>query len=400
VAGYYFRYVLEELGIRDPEINRIMRTIVISISLGRYCRIFTLSAVADLLLREPNVRLLILSPAAHLEEFRSRIGLHENVVFENLPDYLPPSRLSQRIIRNRLVASGRHKRLFLSLMRLYGLVQEIQEPRRFDEVFRRYKPSLVITASPGFNSLRDIPLIREANRTGIPTLCVLYGWDNLTMNGFMPVRPANLAVWNALMKQEAVEIHHYDAGVVRVVGPPQFDLYQDRDIFLPRDKFFGQLGLDPGKKVILFATATLKWSDNTFILDIIERAIQRGALAKPCQVICRLHPLGKGKDRKVYELFRGSRHVKFDSTSRFIEPLGWTPDLEDVVHIANLVYHSDVVVNIASTMAIEAAYVPSRVTFIEVIATSPPTALKVIRAIVVCVPAATGGARVSWVTTT
>jgi len=334
-----------------------MRTILMSISLGRYCRILTLSGVGDLLLKRPDTRLVILSPAAHLQAFRDRIGLRGDVVFEDLPDYSPAATRLQRALRRLLTATWRHKGIFLPCMRVYESVQAMQEPRLFDGIFRRYEPSVVVTASPGFNSPREIPLIGEARRAGIPTLYVAYGWDSLTVpvKGFMPARPAALAVWNRFMKQEAVECHHYDPGAVKIVGPPHFDIYQDKTIIVPRERFFDRMGLDPEKKVILFATGTLRWSDNAFILDILEKAIQNRDLIYPCQVICRMHPFGKGKDRNVYERFMGSPHVKFDSNFGHIEHLGWTPDRDDVVHIANLVYHSDVVVNIASTIVLEAA---------------------------------------------
>ena len=108
-----------------------MRTILISIPIGRYCRILTLSGVSDLLLQQPDMRLVILSPAAHLEEFRSRIGLNGNVLYDDLPDYTPEQNLLQRLLRKMLLASWRHKSIFLIFMRLYELVQTMQEPRRF-----------------------------------------------------------------------------------------------------------------------------------------------------------------------------------------------------------------------------------------------------------------------------
>ena len=70
-----------------------MRTILISIPIGRYCRILTLSGVSDLLLQQPDTGLLILSPAAHLEEFRSRLKLNGNVLYDDLPDYTPVQNL-------------------------------------------------------------------------------------------------------------------------------------------------------------------------------------------------------------------------------------------------------------------------------------------------------------------
>ena len=331
------------------------RTIALSLSLGRYCRVFTIPGVADMLLGEPNTRLVVLSPAAEDPGFQKNLGLRGDVVFAPLADYVPPDTVLQRVLRKVIAVNERRRAIFLPVMRAYGAAQRWQEPDRMGPLFARYRPDIVVTASPGFNSSREIPLIREAQRAGIPTLCMVYGWDNLTIKGFMPTRPDVLGAWNDLMVREAVVDHHYRREQVRVIGPPQFDLMHDDEALLSRAELFRHFNLDPARKLILFTTGTLKRSTNGFIMEMLARAVDGDALGAPAQIICRRHPLGKRKDEDVYAKYTGHPHVRFDWSSNYVDRVGWTPDRAEMVRLSSIIRHADVVVNISSTISLEAA---------------------------------------------
>ena len=332
-----------------------MRTIALSLSLGRYCRVFTIPGVAEMLLAEPNTRLVVLSPAANDPAFRRHLGLDGDVTFAQLPDYVPSRTLLQRGLRKVLAANQRRRTVFLTAMRAYRAAQRWQEPRPLRAPLAGCRPSVIVTASPGFNSLSDIPVVREAQRARIPTFCMVYGWDNLMIKGFMPTRPDVLGVWNDLMLREAVQDHHYARDRVRVIGPPQFDLLLDDAAILPRDEVVRRLGLDPARRIILFTTGTLKRSTNGYIMDMLVKAIDEGRLSAPAQIVCRRHPLGKGKDEEIYAKYAGHPHVRFDASANHFVPGGWTPDRAEMGWLASLIAHAGVVVNIASTITLEAA---------------------------------------------
>jgi hypothetical protein len=228
--------------------------------------------------------------------------------------------------------------------------------RPYREIFRTYRPSLVVTATTGNVAKSDLPVLWEARASGVKTLCLVHSWDNITgYKGMMHARPNFLGTWNELQKREAVELHFYNPNCVKVVGPPQFDLYREAGIFEPREAFLRKLGLDANKKVITLAEATMASAENTYILDILLDALQRRQFVVPVQLLCRLHPRWHpGVARENYHRYLNNPLVTFDFPNSHTESLGWNPTRPSMIYLANTMRHSDVLVNVASTVTIEA----------------------------------------------
>ena len=239
--------------------------------------------------------------------------------------------------------------------------------RLYRELLLKHRPSLVVVASPGYNGLSILPLIWAAQEEGIPTLCVTNGWDSLCgMKGMMPTRPDHLAVWNNLMKDEAVRLHRYRPEQVSVIGPPQFDIYQE-SIYQDRGSFLKRIGMNPEKSLITIATATAAGGlSNRYIVDLLVEEAKRGRFVRPVQFLCRLHPMDHWTQLSDYDGW-----VKVERPSRFTPKLGWDPDRAEMIYLANTMKHSNVVVNIASTVAIEAAIVDTPVVNVAFHPTDP-----------------------------
>ncbi len=145
----------------------------------------------------------------------------------------------------------------------------------FDSYVARYRPALVMTATPGIQVF-DAEAIILAKKAGIPTLATNFSWDNLT--GFKAVRirkPDFLFVWNDLVRDAAVSIHKFDPARVFVTGSARFDRYFVSKGALPsRESFIRSKGLDPFKKTILFATVGNK---HPFEIDFIRMLLQARA---------------------------------------------------------------------------------------------------------------------------
>ena len=67
--------------------------------------------------------------------------------------------------------------------------------------------------------------IRTARRLGIPSILLVWSWDNLSSKAVLHEHPDHLLVWNELQKQEAGELHGVPADRVEVVGAPGFDRF-------------------------------------------------------------------------------------------------------------------------------------------------------------------------------
>jgi CDP-glycerol glycerophosphotransferase (TagB/SpsB family) len=159
-------------------------------------------------------------------------------------------------------------------------------------------------------------------------------------------------VWNARNACEAVEIDQYRASQVSEIGAPQLDVYfQNQRPELDKR----ELGLDPRKRTLLLATSSFTYeSDQTYLVDMLLEAIRDREIRHPLQIVLRLHP-----DDRVgrYLKYRHAPEIVLDVPDRYLATLGWTMNCADLQRMAALLRHTDVMVNFATTVTLEAAIV-------------------------------------------
>lgn len=238
----------------------------------------------------------------------------------------------------------------------YARVDRLVRDPGMEALFARHRPSLVATASPGL-MFAEIPVLRTARRLGVPTMAVDLSWDNLTNKVLPPRRVDRLLLWNATMRDEAHALHGYDLDRVGVTGPPQFDSYF-RDPRTSRAEFCRRVGLDPDRRIITLATIPpSKYGHHPFVIDRLIEAMESGAIAEPADLLVRLHPRD---EMRHYDPYIGRPHVVVEKAFRRTAARsgdGMEVDFmaEDTRHLADTLSHSDVVLNVASTLAIESS---------------------------------------------
>jgi hypothetical protein len=342
--------------------------------------------VRRLLEADPDVRIVLASPMQRDPEFVREHG-HARVEFVDLPPHRPAgleARLlalmqaaylesgiteSVRIRREEARAKGTirwtgAKRsiarvLAPSLVRKetrYALGDKLVSHAWAEDLFARVKPSLLVVSNPGL-ILSEVPLLRTAVRRGVHTVAIDPSWDNFT-NKLLPVRRVDcLIVWNELMKQQAIDLHGYQPHEIRVVGTPQWDLYFKDSPTSTRDMFFRRIGADPAKKLVALTTTPHElYPHHDHVLRVLIGALQSGAWREPVQILVRLHPRD---DRAYYAAFENTPGVIIEKPFRETVQAGdgMAVDFTSASqqHLADTLRHSDVIVNVASTLAIEAA---------------------------------------------
>lgn len=230
-----------------------------------------------------------------------------------------------------------------------------------EEVLRAAAPALLVTGTPGTEYL-DALLLRAARRLGIPTLCVVLSWDNLTSKGHMAVRPDRLVVWNERMRQEALDLHDYRPEDVDVAGVAHFDVYARPEQHLSRAAVCRRLGLDPGRKILVFGTVSpFLFRYNLEIAELLATAAADGRISPSSQVVVRLHPQsisGIYADdlegyRRLQARFPGV--VALDLPQVIDSGLQWALPDDEMVWLASLLRRADVSLTVGSTLAIDAA---------------------------------------------
>jgi hypothetical protein len=338
-----------------------------------------------------DARLVLLSPLVNDPAFVAEFS-HPRVLFEDLPPHVPgglEARLlaivqagylasgateSVRIRRAEAVAKGtvrwiRTKRalaraLAPSMLRSttrWDVSDRVVSHGAAQALFDRYRPSLYVASSPGL-IFSELPLLRTAAQRRVRSMAVDPSWDNFT-NKLLPVRRVDrLVVWNALMRDQAVELHGYAPDAIRIAGVPQFDGYFNTAP-RSRDAFFKSIGADPRRRLITVTTTPRElYSHHDHILRVLMQAIEGGALPCPSQVLVRLHPRD---EMDAYRAFAGVPHLliekPFRPTVRSGDGLSVDIMSDHQQHLADTMRHSDVIVNVASTIAIEASIVDTPV---------------------------------------
>lgn len=280
-------------------------------------------------------------------------------------------RPAARLVRGVLKAAGRRGQD--AILRLLRTLTRHTAPELYAEEFRRHSPDLVVgtraltmSGPRAHSSARylDRHLLLSAARRGVPTMVLVSSWDNLTTSGFFAVDVARITVWNEIMKEQAVSIHGLRPEQVTVTGAPQHDIFARDRGFKERDSFLLEMGLDPHRPVVVYATGT----EGTVpgepqVVACLSDALT-AVLGDGVQLLVRVHQLDK---LNRYSHLQGRGGVVLDQAGH--PPMGSYHDRDfdraAFEHLADTLRYADVVVNAASSISIDAAAVGTPVVCLD-----------------------------------
>ena len=218
-----------------------------------------------------------------------------------------------------------------------------------EELLDQYQPDLVFTPSL-IDFEIDAMVGVVAKRRGIRVVGMVRSWDNLSIHGLLPFVPDRFLLQNKWLVESAETLQSLNMDKIphAVVGLPHYDLYKDPTQYIkPREEFFRGMGLDPNKKMILFGGFDFHFSEDS-ILKWMDEAITDGRISGPVQILFRPHPRTPFKMEEYHVEER--KNVVLNAA--FLDKKKAFSDTETFI---NLVYHCDVIVIAASTMAIDGA---------------------------------------------
>ncbi len=357
------------------------RTIFLAVPTGESVR-NVLRTETFAVLRDSGARIVLLSQGADDGDFREEFG-GRNVEFRALQPFEPyrierllsvvrfalAFRLTstaqvfaqhwanfRRIVPianvlNRLLGRSRARRLvdWLSIRAIPG--------DAYGALIEEYQPDLIVV-SRALNFSADYPLLRSAVRRKVPVAALVSSWDNFTSKGFIGLGLSAVVVWNDIMRDEAFHIFGIPAERILVSGIPRFDDYFRRE---PRSRieFCRELGIDPSKKLVTYTTSQSRLfepyeSENPelTIIRFLADAVERGELGPNVQLLVRLHP--SFEPEALGSLAEDARLV-LHAPGRLSAFRDRDLSTRENQLLAETMFHSDVVVNIASTITIDAA---------------------------------------------
>jgi CDP-glycerol glycerophosphotransferase (TagB/SpsB family) len=193
----------------------------------------------------------------------------------------------------------------------------------------------------------------------VRTAAVVSAWDNPTNKGYRGADPDHVVAWSERMADQLVLHHDLPRERIVIGGVPHFDHYLRDDGLPSRAQLFSQLGLDPDRRLVLFAARSpASYLHNPRVAEALAQAVSEGRLGQPAQLVVRLHPVSF---RPGYELrleeYRAlaDRHpdVHLDVPRVLSQRLRTDMPASESIRLGALIKHCDVLVNVFSTTALE-----------------------------------------------
>ena len=231
-------------------------------------------------------------------------------------------------------------------------------PNIYPDLFEKYQPNMVIASTPGWRL--DRYLLREAAARGIPTTTAIVGWDNSSSYNLSGADMDWATCWSQLQKEELVLGSDWPEESVFIGGIPSYDGYFTKSWQMSREDYFKLHNLDPKRKLISYASSFITFSPNFQNIEMLARVVTEGNLAFPSQLLIRLHPSHFTDVPHFVEEADQARTLAAEHPHiHVVEPVALGGELgyysgEDMPEKASMVAHSDVMVTVYSTMAVEA----------------------------------------------
>ncbi|MFK8059421.1 MAG: hypothetical protein AB8B78_04945 [Polaribacter sp.] len=204
------------------------------------------------------------------------------------------------------------------------------------------------------------PVIAAAKKLNIKTATVIFSWDNIP-KGRLISRYDYYYVWSELMKSQLLKLHtEVSSSQIFITGTPQFEFYFDKNNYLEKKDFFSRYGLDENKKTICFSgNDLLSPHEADYLRDICEEVQKIDEENRP-QIIFRKCPVDKSnRFEKVLEDYKNlvfsikpDWKTEIENDDTFISIY---PTFNDNTLLVNTIKHSDIIINLGSTMAHDAA---------------------------------------------
>lgn len=222
----------------------------------------------------------------------------------------------------------------------------------YNKYFDTYQPDAVFSTS--IIATHDMQFMKEAKHRGIKTISMPKGWDNITKILYRVV-PDYIIVQNEIMKAQAKEVQKVAHDNIFVTGFPQFDWYRRPEIILSRKEFFERLGLPEDRKFIFFGSEGTWAPDDKRVAQVLAEALPKDdVFVFPCSMLIRPHYSDVANPR--FKDFQGLPFVKVDDNYNLSEFFidNWNPTVEETKFFVNCMYHCDIMIMIASTLALDA----------------------------------------------
>jgi len=288
---------------------------------------------------------------------KRRLNTPSEMIWERRADlFRTPYQRFRRRIRRRIFHAG------LSIPGAMELLHRKEEelwksatnmPEIQDQM-DRLKPDAALSITP-FLASEEMTL-RVCSHCGVPLCTSILSFDNITTRGWTAVPFDRYLVWNRYNAEELRRAYpDISPSKIEIVGSPQFDFYWDPAYCLPEAQWRRQMSLPEGRPVILFGGGHYFCAPHEpFFLKQIDGAITANKIPGNPIVLFRGHPVDDLQ--RWMPVLNQAKNVVYDDPRPKGRDIGHANmSCSDIQKLASCLFHSQVHVSVASTMAIDGA---------------------------------------------
>lgn len=193
-------------------------------------------------------------------------------------------------------------------------------------------------------------------KLSIPSLGIISSWDHPTTKGPLPPGLHRYIVASRRMKEELINLHSIKAEKIHQVGKVQMDIYKDSKLLMERSEFLESIGVPKDHLLVTMGTNTTGLKEHEIsIAKYLARKFMQGVFGK-VSLFIRTHP----QDKDWIRDFKSLEHKHlvvckeaYSFSGRSIDE--FSQGREDQVFLANLMKHSNVVIQSRGSLALDAA---------------------------------------------
>ncbi|MEZ5323252.1 MAG: CDP-glycerol glycerophosphotransferase family protein [Microthrixaceae bacterium] len=224
------------------------------------------------------------------------------------------------------------------------------------DVLDRHRIDSVLSVTPFVS--QEFVLLHAAASRGLPLICSVLSFDNVTTRPPFPVRFDRYLVWNRFNREELLRgVDGLNPADIAVVGPAQFDFYARPELVDERAAWCAALDVPVDAPTVLYGAGppTVAPHEMQYV-DHLLAGIADRRLPADLVVVLRRHPTDRPER---WERFGDHPSVRFDDPgaigSDVRRPGQTNLDDRQIRHLCTTLAHTDVHVNVSSTMTLDGA---------------------------------------------
>lgn len=163
-----------------------------------------------------------------------------------------------------------------------------------DAVLARVAPDLLVVGNYAEFNSPQAELVKSARAAGIPSICTVNSWDNLTNKGTLHPMPDRVLVWNRHQKREAMRLHGIPSNRIEVTGAQALEHWFDRRPTLDRAAFLDRAGLAAEDRYILYVGSSpsiIEFHTEKWLVSDLARRMKgfKDPAGRPTRLMVRPH---------------------------------------------------------------------------------------------------------------